>query len=967
MFRLKSRAYLFFLFLSMPLGAQELTTLVIAPDIDDYEKVIDQAVEQPFFLYRCNCLCDVVFEKKEFEYLVGLPSETEVNAAAIKKAVGYLIKKNKFQKIILHFNATEAGIILTFHLNGFWTFERVTFRGAMIGKDRFRQYYSIYPGARFDENKHQESVVAIRQALYDDGYFQASVEDTLVHNEKTKSVIAKLSLSKGPRFTIKTIVVDYVRVPHISDQDSLSVCQRVQDLLEKKLCGASYNKKLVESETKALKQYLSQKGFMYVSIRVAQDVHADDAQVTLRCTLELHHKREFIFLGNHFFSSQKLLDCILVFDRSAWLLPSSILSEELIKAYRQKGFWQIEIDSREEEERHFFIIREGLRSTIDEVVIEGITHFSSHDIIKDCFGELLKMSYYDESALKRACEKVTQWYAQRGFWQATILKQTYHQKDVPTSYALHIVIDEGEKSNLTHVSIPNFQELEQEGPFRQMNKKDAPIVFDPRIISEQRQWLFDYFQKQGYLHVDIKHELEKGDDGVTLLWHVDPGQKVYFGKTILLDSSGLPFETTYNELAYKEGETWNRDKLKQSLLNLKELEIFDAVHLYPSDITKQDAEKAIMLRLQKDDPFEVRTRLGMGVQQIDRHFSTAGLTYKFGGTFIVKNPCNCADQLRVEADFARSRRSAMVCYRLPRLGPFPARTIFKGYSSKYLYPGCIGISKNLYQIKQEGFLVGMRSVQGIFDIGLNLGIEVMRTALSDQKQETKMMAAQVARAMNFDGALLDKYIPYVLCEPIVLINNLDNALNPTKGTFTLCALKGMIPFGAHRDNALFVRFNFEQSFFVPLTPFVLGLHMRLGHIFLQDFRHIMPSERFYLGGANSIRSYVTDRCPPLGIIKDECGKECVVPQGGKSIFSLNVEVRFPIFKGFGGAIFQDIGFLNDTRFSEVPRRHMLTGTGFGIYYVTPVGPLRFDFAFKWRDDVPTSKPYAWYLTFGHPF
>ena len=51
----------------------------------------------------------------------------------------------------------------------------------------------------------------------------------------------------------------------------------------------------------------------------------------------------------------------------------------------------------------------------------------------------------------------------------------------------------------------------------------------------------------------------------------------------------------------------------------------------------------------------------------------------------------------------------------------------------------------------------------------------------------------------------------------------------------------------------------------------------------------------------------------------------------------------------------------------MPREHMLTGTGFGLYYVTPVGPLRFDFAFKWRDDVPTSRPYAWYLTFGQPF
>ena len=559
-----------------------------------------------------------------------------------------------------------------------------------------------------------------------------------------------------------------------------------------------------------------------------------------------------------------------------------------------------------------------------------------------------------------------QWYAQRGFWQVSILKERYMQKS-DNLYALHVLLDEGDRSNLIAVSIPGFEHLELEGPFRNSTKGVGSIILEPKMIAQQKQWLFDYFQKQGYLHASIKHIVHKEEDGVRLEWQIDAGQKVYFGKTVILDATGFPFECVMNELTYKEGELWDREKLKQSLLNLKELNIFDAVHLYPSDITQQETEKSILLRLQKDDPFEVRTRLGVGLQQIDRHFRTGGLTYKLGGTFIVKNPCNCADQLKVEADFSRSRRSISVGYRLPRLGIIPARTLFKGYSAKYVYPGCIGISKNIYQMKQGGFLVGLRSIHKPFDIGFNVGVEVMRTSLSDNLQETKMMANRIALAINFDPALLHKYIPYVVLEPTCIINNLDNNLNPSKGTFSLLSLKGMIPFGTYKKDAFFVRCIIEQSLFMPFKPFVMAFHIRIGHIFLQNFQHIMPSERLYLGGANSIRSYVTDRCPPLGIIIDECGKEHTVPQGGKSLLAFNAEVRFPIFKGFGGAIFQDIGFLSDTRFADVPRKNMLTSTGFGLYYVTPVGPLRFDFAFKWKDDVPTSKPYAWYLTFGHPF
>ena len=942
-------------------------TIVIHPDQDDYEHIITNAVDAPFLLHKVAYASDVIFDRAEFEYLVDFKPHSQVSAELLKKAVGYLIKKDKFQKIELCFSSTDVGVLLLFKLTGFWTLERVTFRGALIGKDRFRQYYGIESGERFDNDKHIRSVEHIKQALALDGYFQATVVDTLVRIEKTKSIVAKIALSKGPRFSIDRVEVDYTRAPQVSEHDGQSLCTKVKKFLTKKLKGSAYNKKHIEDDIQALKRYLSQKGFMYVSAEVTHTINQESNTVTLTCMLELHHKREFIFLGNHYFSVQQLLDSIFVFGRSAWLLPSTILSEELIKAYHQKGFWQASISSREENERYFFIIKEGDRSTIDAVELENIEQFDTRKIVKECFGELLRKKYYDEQVLKYAYEKLSQWYAQRGFWQATVLKEEYKKEGTGNSYTLCLIVDEGEKSSFVRVAIPAFPELENEGPFRALNKKEGATLLEPRIIAQQRQWLSDYFQKRGHLHAQIKHEIERDGSYATLVWRVDPGPVVRFGKTIVLDASGFPFGCAMNELAYKEGELWDREKLKQSLLNFKELEIFDAVHLYPSDIARQESEKAIILRLQKDDPFEVRTRVGFGIQQVDRHLTTAGLTYKCGATFIVRNPFNCADQLKVETDFARSRRSAMIGYKLPRIGPIPARTICKGYSSKYLYPGCIGTSKNLYQIKQEGFLIGMRSVDRIFDIGLNLGIEVMRTALSDQRSETKLMADRVAHAINFDPILLDKYIPYAVYEPILLINALDNALNPTKGLFTLCSFKGMVPFGSHKDGAIFIRLNVEQSFFVPLRPLVLVLHLRMGHIFLQNFQHIMPNERFYLGGANSIRSYVTDRCPPLGVVVDDCGKEHVVPQGGKSVFSLNAEIRFPLFKGFGAAVFQDIGFLSDTRFADVPREHMLTGTGFGIYYVTPVGPLRFDFAFKWRDDVPTSRPYAWYLTFGQPF
>src|SRR5437763_1102724 len=101
----------------------------------------------------------------------------------------------------------------------------------------------------------------------------------------------------------------------------------------------------------------------------------------------------------------------------------------------------------------------------------------------------------------------------------------------------------------------------------------------------------------------------------------------------------------------------------------------------------------------------------------------------------------------------------------------------------------------------------------------------------------------------------------------------------------------MFPIGKESMELYFVRLMAEQTFYVPIKTLVVALRCRFGHIFHKDFASIMPTERFYLGGANSIRSYETDLCPPLGVVDDHSEKR-LVPQGGKSMININVEGRF---------------------------------------------------------------------------
>jgi outer membrane protein assembly factor BamA len=179
----------------------------------------------------------------------------------------------------------------------------------------------------------------------------------------------------------------------------------------------------------------------------------------------------------------------------------------------------------------------------------------------------------------------------------------------------------------------------------------------------------------------------------------------------------------------------------------------------------------------------------------------------------------------------------------------------------------------------------------------------------------------------------------------------------------------MFPLVSSHFNAFFVRVQIDQALFIPIKQVVAAFRLRLGHIFHQQFNALMPTERFYLGGSQSLRSYQTDSAPPQGLYIDERGEHHLVPRGGKSMFNVNVELRFPvpIIKNFGVVLFQDMGALSGDMLSDFKATNLLHATGFGLRYDTPLGPLRFDIGWKWRKQDHKESAYAWFLTFGQAF
>ncbi len=103
-----------------------------------------------------------------------------------------------------------------------------------------------------------------------------------------------------------------------------------------------------------------------------------------------------------------------------------------------------------------------------------------------------------------------------------------------------------------------------------------------------------------------------------------------------------------------------------------------------------------------------------------------------------------------------------------------------------------------------------------------------------------------------------------------------------------------------------------------------------GANFVEDFDKLSPSLRFFAGGDNNLRGYEYESISPL----DSSGALA----GAKYMATGAVEYQYRLTGNWWGAVFIDGG----DAFDYTPE--WKTGTGFGIRWVSPVGPIRLDFA-----------------------
>jgi outer membrane translocation and assembly module TamA len=124
------------------------------------------------------------------------------------------------------------------------------------------------------------------------------------------------------------------------------------------------------------------------------------------------------------------------------------------------------------------------------------------------------------------------------------------------------------------------------------------------------------------------------------------------------------------------------------------------------------------------------------------------------------------------------------------------------------------------------------------------------------------------------------------------------------------------------------------------------------------------SERFFAGGDTSIRGFALDT---VGTAKTISANG--FPRGGNGVVILNGELRVPVWREFGAAVFADGGNVFE-RATDLDLGELRGAVGFGMRYRSPLGPIRLDLGFKLdrREIAGRLEPRTvWHFSIGQAF
>lgn len=600
--------------------------------------------------------------------------------------------------------------------------------------------------------------------------------------------------------------------------------------------------------------------------------------------------------------------------------------EAIRKLYIDKKYYLAEISHRlrvsEKGDTEFvFSIREHSPALIRQVQFIGNTVFGDEELRKvvrtrrkSGFGWLTGAGKFDEEYLKEDVLRLTFHYLKNGYLKVQVEQPRVTLTKDKKYFFVTFRMTEGDRYRISSVNLEgDILTTQAELMLKLLTKKEQ--IYNREFIERDLQMLTQLYANQGYAFVHIRPltETDEIQKTAAITYHIVRGERIAIERIEIHGNTITRDKVIRRELKLKEGDIYNESKLNESKDRVKALGFFKDVNFATPRGSK---DNALNLDVTVEEKPTGSFSIGAGFSTVDN--------------FILQG------SLQKQNFFGRGWNGEISAELSSRYQQF----LFSMTDPYFLdSEWMLGLSSQRTNFRYEDF--DRESYGGSFSVGHRL-FDYSSINLTYQAEQVSAVdfASFVPQRFKDNASGLTSLISLALIR-----DNRDNRIYAKKGTYHL--VKAEVSGSKLGGDNDFFRITGKSQYYQPLgKKFIFKTFARAGYIENLGNRTLPLFNRFFLGGVNSLRGYYPESIGPTENVVDSTGKARTFVFGGDKMVAFNGEVEYVLFEpaGLNAVVFFDAG----NAFGEgetLAFDRLRLDYGFGLRWVSPMGPLRFEWGF----------------------
>lgn len=648
-----------------------------------------------------------------------------------------------------------------------------------------------------------------------------------------------------------------------------------------------------------------------------------------------------------------------------------LAAQKITEIYQKNGYPDVKVDHEVSVDRDTgkavvrLKINEGPRVFIKRVQITGNKAYPEKRLLKllrtrrHWWGSWLSGTgvLKDEQFLEDL-DKLREHYRSNGYLDMEV-RDTRVERTGSKWMIVHINIFEGGQYKVGQIKIDGnklFPTVELEKRL----KMTTGQTFTPGGLSADVKAIEDYYGARGYLDTAVRSSrvpnMETGR--IDLTYTVHEGELTYIERIEIRGNTKTKDKVIRRELAVVPGEIYDTVRVERSAERLRNLGYFSKVEPTPRP-TPVSNRKDLVISVEEQRTGTVT--FGAGFSSIDNFIGFVEVTQGNFDLFNWPTFTGGGQKLRLRTQLGLQRQDYILSFTEPW---FLDQKLSLGFDlfhreSQFLSSefserrtgGDIRLEKALNEFVRAQVQYGLESI--------SLGVDGTASQELQSQSGTKLRS-------SVEGSLI--------------YDSRDSVFLTTRGNRTeLSAEVAGGPFGA--DVSVY-KLNAKTTFYFPFFeghvlqllgatgvvdafgrthgsgPVVMETNTTAGTTFPVKVNDVPIFDRYFLGGANTLRGFNYRKVGPKDVNSE--------PIGGNTYVNGTVEYTIPVIERVRFAVFFDIGNVYRSAY-EFRAAQLKSDAGIGIRLNLPIGPLRLDYGYPIQTDDATGRGGKIQFSVGYQF